>query len=138
MNIVWLYSGHRERNLWPRGGTMIYPVNHAMTALAAFRKRLDVTANNVANVNTDEFKKSRVNLEEGSHGGVQARVQQINTPGIPKESIRNDEITEVESSNVDLAEELTDLISTRASYGANIRTLRTGDEMLGSLLDIIG
>lgn len=117
---------------------MIYPVNHALTALAAFRDKMNVTADNVANVNTDEFKKSRVDLEEGSHGGVQAHVQQINTPGVPKESIRNDEIIEVESSNVDLTEELTDLISTKAAYGANIKTLRAGNEMLGSLLDIIG
>lgn len=117
---------------------MIYPVNHAMTALTAFRKKMGVTANNIANVNTDEFKKSRVTFSEGSHGGVQANIAQIDTPGIPKETIRDDTIVEVESSNVDLAEELTEMIPTRIAYSANLKTLHTSEEMLGNLLNIIG
>jgi flagellar basal-body rod protein FlgC len=99
---------------------------------------MDVTANNIANVNTDEFKKSRVNLQEDSNGGVSAQVQQINTPGLPKEVQRGDRIEQVESSNVDLAEELTEMIPTQAFYKANIQSVRTSDKMLGSLLDIMG
>lgn len=117
---------------------MIYPVNPAMTALSAFRKKLDVTSNNIANVNTNEFKKSRVTLQEGSNGGVETNIQEINTPGIPTEAIENDRIVEVESSNVDLAEELTDMIPTQTAYTANLKSLKTTDEMVGALLDIIG
>ncbi len=117
---------------------MITPVNHALTALTAFRKKMDVTANNIANVNTDEFKKSRVNLEEGPYGGVTAQVQEINTPGMPKETIRDDQVVEVESSNVDLAEELTEMIPTQAGYSANLKTVQVEEQMIGALLDVVG
>lgn len=117
---------------------MIYPVNPAMSAIAAFRKKMDVTSNNIANVNTDEFKKSRTTMEETADGGVKANVQEVTTPGIPKETIKNDRIVEVESSNVDLAEELTEMIPTQAAYGANLKSLKASNEMLGSLFDIFG
>lgn len=118
---------------------MIFPVSPALSALSAFNKRMDVTANNVANVNTNEFKKSRLNMTEGNNGGVTTSLQQIDTPGIPKEVTRSDGTTEMtESSNVDLAEEFTDMITTEAGYDANLKTVKTQDEMLGSLFDIIG
>ena len=117
---------------------MIDSVSTALSALTAFQKKMDVTANNIANVKTDGFKKSRVSMEEGPQGGVRARIQQIDTPGVPKEAFEDGDIVEVESSNVDLAEELTEMIPTEKAYGANLKTLRTSDQMLGSLLDIIG
>ena len=116
---------------------MVSSVYPAISALSAFQKKMDVTADNVANVNTDGFKKSRVNLQEGNNGGVTASVQQINTPGIIRETIRNDGLEDVESSNVDLAEELPGMIPTKAAYSANIKTIKTQDAMLGSLLDIL-
>jgi len=117
---------------------MIYPAGNTITALTAFRKKMDVTANNVANVSTDEFKKSRVTFSENKSGGVSATVDQVDTPGIPKETIRDDKVVEIESSNVDLAEELTETIPTKSGYGANLKTLHTMDDMLGSLMDILG
>ena len=117
---------------------MISSVYPALSALTAFQKKMDVTANNVANVNTDEFKKSRTVMKEAANGGVTASIQQIDTPGIVRETIRNDGIEEVESSNVDLAEELPEMIIAEAGYSANTKTVQTQDEMLGSLLDIIG
>lgn len=117
---------------------MIDPIDSALSAMTAFRKKLDVTSNNIANVKTDGFKKSRVTMQEGSHGEVQANIQKVNTPGVPHETIENGNIVEVESSNVDLSEELTSLIPTRTAYTANLKTLKTTDELIGSLLDIIG
>lgn len=114
---------------------MIYPVGSTLTALNAYRKKMDVTANNIANVTTDEFKKSRVTMSENQNGGVSAIVDRVDTPGIEKETIRNDQIVLTESSNVDLAEELTEMIPTRTIYSANLKTLKTRNEMLGSLLD---
>lgn len=117
---------------------MIYPAGNTLSAINAFRKKMNVTANNVANLQTDGFKKSRVTFSERKSGGVSANVEAVNTPGLPKESIRGDKITETESSNVDLAEELPEMISTKAGYKANLKTLKTQDDLLGSLLDIIG
>jgi flagellar hook protein FlgE len=117
---------------------MIDPVTTATTALNAFRKKLDVTANNIANVNSDEFKKSRTALTENANGGVRPTVQTVETPGTPKETYKNGAVTETTSSNVDLTEELTNLIPTRAGYEANLKTIHVSDEMMGSLLDILG
>ncbi len=117
---------------------MISPISSSLSALTAARKKMAVTANNVANVNTDEFKKSRVSLSEGSNGGVTATVDVVDTPGIPKETIQNDRLVQTESSNVDLAEELTEMIPTKSLYGANLKTLKTQDDMLGALIDIVG
>lgn len=117
---------------------MIDPIDAALSAMTAFRKKMDVTSNNIANVNTNKFKKSRVTMQEGGNGGVQAQIQKVNTPGIPRDAIENDRIAEVESSNVDLAEELTGMIPTQTAYSANLKTMKTADEMIGALLDVIG
>jgi flagellar basal-body rod protein FlgC len=117
---------------------MIYPVSNALSALSAFRRKMDVTANNIANVNTDDFKKSRVNMQEESNGGVQANIQQINTPGYPKEVYQDDALAEVESSNVDLAEEITETAVTKAGFSANLKTFSTQNQVIGSVLDILG
>jgi len=99
---------------------------------------MNVTANNIANVNSDGFKKSRTTLKEGQSGGVEPNVDQVNTPGITKLISKNGEDRQVETSNVDLAEEVTDSISTQAGYKANLKTIQAYDEMIGSLLNTIG
>ena len=43
-----------------------------------------------------------------------------------------------ESSNVDLAEEIVNLQTAKHGYEANLKTLETEGEMLGSLFDILG
>lgn len=111
-------------------------ISTAVSALNAFQKKLGVIADNVANVNTDGFKKSRVTMEQGRQGGVQARIQKIETPGIPRKTIHGGSAGDAETSNVDLIEELTQMIPAEKSYGANLKALRTSNNMLGHLLDI--
>lgn len=117
---------------------MISALNASVSGVKAFEKKLDVTANNVANVNTDGFKKQSALLSEGDNGGVKVEITEVDAPGYPKESVVDGEVVEVESSNVDLAEELTEMIPTQAGYDANMRVVQAEDEMLGSLLDIAG
>ncbi|WP_319525444.1 flagellar basal body rod C-terminal domain-containing protein [uncultured Desulfosarcina sp.] len=117
---------------------MVSPLSSATSAISSFSVKMDVTANNIANVNTDGFKKSRTTLQEGKNGGVQPVVDRVDTPGLPK-LVSEDGVTrEVENSNVDLAEELTETIPTQTAYSANLKTIQTADDMLGSLLDTIG
>jgi flagellar basal-body rod protein FlgC len=97
-----------------------------------------VISDNIANVITDDFKKSRTIISEGPYQTVQPNVQQINTPGLLHEVWRDDALTEVETSNVDLAEEIPQLIITKHAYAANMEALRTYDEVLGTMLDIMG
>ena len=115
---------------------MMNATSISLSALNAMGKKLDVTANNIANTLTDEFKKSRVTMEEGHPNGVEAVVDRVETQGFPKESIRDGESVTVESSNVELSEELPELAITRTAYGANLKALKAQTDMLGSLLDI--
>ncbi|MCP4748750.1 MAG: hypothetical protein GY874_21830 [Desulfobacteraceae bacterium] len=117
---------------------MINPIGSSLMGLKAFQKKMDITSNNIANVNTNEFKKSRAVMQEGSQGGVTVSAQKINTPGVTRQTIRDGKIAETESSNVDLTEELTEMIPTKSAHSANAKALRTSDQMLGSLMDILG
>ena len=115
---------------------MIYPIAGTLSALTAAGTKMGVTADNVANVNTNEFKKNRVILSEHSNGGVSAAVDKVDAPGIQKETIQNGRIVQTESSNVDLVEELTELKTTESYYGANLKVLKTQQDMLGELIDM--
>jgi flagellar basal-body rod protein FlgC len=42
-----------------------------------------------------------------------------------------------ETSNVDLAEEIPNLMIAQRGYEANLKTIQTQEEVLGSLLDIV-
>ncbi len=109
-------------------------VDIALAALRTFDRKNDVIANNIANANTDGFKKSRADLVQTTPAGVTVSTGQVNTPG--------DRVTiggeEREPSNVDAGEELIALIVNRRATEANIRTLKTTQEMQGTLLDILG
>ena len=115
---------------------MVYAANNALSALSAFRKKMDVTANNIANVLTDEFKKSRVTMEEGDPNGVKAVIDRVEIQGFPKESVRDGETVTVESSNVDLSEELPEMVIAQTAHSANLTTIKTQNKMTGYLLDI--
>ena len=112
-------------------------ISSALSGLAAFQKKSDVIAANVANADTDNYKKRRAIIAESPTGsGVTVQVTEVRTPGIPKEIVQEDETIEVERSNVDLAEELTETIPASAGYRANLATIKTHQENLGALLDI--
>lgn len=117
---------------------MISPMNSATAALTALDKKMRSTANNIANVNTDDYKKSRVTMQESQNGGVTARAHQVDTPGAVKETVQDGEVIQTESSNVDLAEELTEMIPTKTAYSANLKTVSVQEQMMGSLLDLFG
>ena len=117
---------------------MIPSVNSTLSALQAYKKSMGVTANNIANVNTDEFKKSRATMKEGVNGGVEVEVNKVNTPGHRYQELEGDQMVEKETSNVNLEEELPDLMVTQRTYEANLKVLQTQDKMLGTTLDILG
>jgi flagellar basal-body rod protein FlgC len=117
---------------------MIPSVNSAISALQAYKSKLKVTANNIANVNTDEFKKSRTTLKEGTNGGVQVNIHRVNTPGLRYKSFEGNQLAEKESSNVNLEEEILEMMVTQRTYKANLKVLQTQNKMLGSVLDIMG
>jgi flagellar hook protein FlgE len=115
--------------------------NAALSALGAFSQKMDVTANNMANVNTNNFKKSQADMEETYPSGVKVSISQVDTPGDllpPDDALPPSERNKIqETSNVNLAEELVNLITTQHAMSANIKTITTEDEMQKTLIDIL-
>jgi len=121
------------------GGTPMIPaVNGTLSALQAYKKSMGVTANNIANVNTEGFKKSRATMNEGVNGGLEVAVNKVNTPGHRYQEIDGDQMVDRETSNVNLEEEIPDLMVIQRTYEANLKVLQTRDKMLGTTLDIMG
>ena len=117
---------------------MISSAKNTLSALNAFGKKMDVIANNVANLETKEFKKSRATLVEGPENSVKVEVTQPEDPGPTVVEVKDGQIEEKEMSNVDLTEEIPQSIIAQKGYEANLATLRTHDDMLNSVLDIVG
>jgi flagellar hook protein FlgE len=117
---------------------MISALNSTVSALRAFVTKLGVTADNIANVNTDGFKKNRATFQADENGGVRVQIRKDDSPGFRYTAVENGETVEKEASNVDLTEELPNLMVTKRAYQANLETIETQNEMLGSLLDTIG
>jgi flagellar basal body rod protein FlgG len=114
---------------------MIPALDAAATALAAYSQKVQATAHNVANLNTEGFKKSRVILQEGHPAGVTASLQRIDSPGAPIPSL--DQATIAESSNVDVGEEMLNLMTSKHAFQANLKVIQTEEERIGFLLDIL-
>lgn len=114
---------------------MSLSINVNISALNALGKRQATSANNIANSNSEGFKKSRVVLAEGEQGTLTTRTQTVNTPGT---MINQPDGSLTETSNVDLVTEITGMIPTRHAYEANLKALQTSTDMEKSTLDLIG
>ncbi len=119
-------------------GDMILSTYSNLSSLNAFGKKMGVIAHNVANVCTDQFKKSRAVLTEGPNESVQAEIERSGSQGYPAVNPSNIQTDEKEPSNVDLAEEIPQTILTQSGYSANLKAIQTHDEMIGMVLDILG
>ena len=112
---------------------MVSGINSTLAALFTFGKKLSTTAGNVANVNTDGYKKRVASINDNSEGQPQLEVRESNEPGalIQENGVMR------ETSNVDLAEELPQMIVAQRGYEANIKALETQDQVLKSTIDIL-
>ncbi|WP_005035507.1 flagellar basal body rod protein FlgC [Holophaga foetida] len=99
----------------------------SLSGLNAASQGLAVTANNVANANTDGYRAKRLDLEEQQEGGVQA-----------SKLTESQEPTGPGSSNVDYATEMTSLMTQSGAYAANLQVMKTQDQMLGQFMDMKG
>jgi flagellar basal-body rod protein FlgC len=91
-----------------------------ISALSALGTVQQVSANNVANVNTDGFAAGSVTLESGP-GGQGVRVGDIREGGA-----------------TDLATEMVTMMRTENAFSANTTAIRASEEMTGHLLNMIG
>jgi len=114
---------------------MMAGIQSALSGLQAFAAKIGNNAHNVANMNTEKFKKDSVVLSSQSPQGVRATVQPAEAPGPFTAELSDQGYEMVEQSNVDLGEELPDLMLNAHGYRANLKTLQTVDQMMQSLLD---
>lgn len=112
---------------------MISGISSSISALFAFGAKLANTANNVANVNTDGYKKTVSSIAEDDKQLPKVNLMQSDSPGalVEVEGLLK------ETSNVDLAEEFPQMTIAQRGYEANIQALKTQDEALESVLDMI-
>lgn len=115
---------------------MISAYQSALSGLRAFETRLHSNANNVANISTENFKKTRVLLSDVQPQGVKIDVEKVNTPGAAFYEETNNGLELVELSNVDLGQELPEMGLNTTFYKANLKTIQATDEMFGSLLNV--
>ncbi|RQD65597.1 MAG: flagellar biosynthesis protein FlgG [Desulfonatronovibrio sp. MSAO_Bac4] len=108
----------------------------------------NITANNLANLNTDQFKAQRLDQETGPDG-LGVRPAQVVTDTSPGPAIQRQELIEneqgqtearevtVEGSNTDIAKEITTMITDQAAMEANAEVVRTYDHLAGRIIDFL-
>lgn len=115
---------------------MISATTSALSGLQAFGTKVNSNANNVANVSSEGYKKTRVTLATQLPQGVKASVETVDSPGNKVYQETNNGTELVELSNVDLTEEIPESLMNSRFYQANLKTLQTAEEMSESLLNI--
>lgn len=115
---------------------MISGVQAAVSGLQAYSTKMAATGNNVANMNTEGYKRDRVLLSAQAPQGVQANVMKDDAPGPAVAEMTDQGYAMVELSNVDLSQEIPELMRNQHGYGANLKTIQATDQMMRSLLDI--
>jgi len=115
---------------------MVSALQSPLSAIQAYSTRIAANANNIANSATPEYKKTRVTLSDVQPAGVKAAISKITEPGPIIYEQTTIGLEQIEQSNVDLGRELPEMMLNRHFFRANIKTLQTADELLGSVLDL--
>lgn len=117
---------------------MSLSIQNNTSALQAFSKQISVSANNIANSLSDDFKSSRAINTGGPDKQVTTTITQSKTAGPLVEDPLKTDGSLKELSNTDIAQEMVQLISAQHGFNANAKTIQSHEETIGSLLDMIG
>jgi len=98
-------------------------ISNNISSIVAHQTMLNTTANNVANVNTNEFISNDTRITNNSNTSLSAYNVKADNTGSTK-------------SQTDLAKEIPDQIIAQDATGVNVAAIKTQDEMFGTLLDI--
>ncbi|MGE4403531.1 MAG: flagellar basal body rod C-terminal domain-containing protein [Desulfobulbus sp.] len=115
---------------------MLSAISSAVSGLQAYSVKTQATANNVANMNTEGFKRDVVTLSSQVPQGVSANVSKDRSSGAMVAETTSNGTEMVEQSNTDLVQEMPDLIMEKNGFSANIKTLQATDQMLKSIIDL--
>jgi len=118
---------------------LVSPLQSAAAGMFANAAKLAVAAHNIANIATDGYKKYTAVIEADASGRPQAYSAPSTAPGtlIPGAEGLPDSEAYRELSTVDFTEEFVAMRIASYGYRANASVLRTHDQLLGSILDII-
>ncbi len=132
---------------------MIFSINSSLSALMAYGKKMGVHANNIANMYSEDFSRSRVIIKEGPDNNVSAEIERVDAPEYPVTEIDQSDVVENEdrppdatledmpppnqSNNVDLATEIVGVTVAQNAYEANTKVIKAQEEMIGTTLDLL-
>ncbi len=107
----------------------------SQSALQALGTKQNVTANNIANMNTPGFDAQRASLEEVENKqGV--RVQEIQDQNVQFAQGKEHARQNTEASDTDLVREMVNMIENESAYKANATTIRVNQQMTGNLFSL--
>jgi len=125
---------------------MVSSINSSLSGLAAASKRIEVSANNIANQfstglgkTNEPFVPQDVVSVTAPGGGVIAKVQDAANPLISQFDPENPQANEqgfVQAPNVDIAKELVNTKIASYDYKANLKAIEVAGNLEDSLLDI--
>jgi flagellar hook protein FlgE len=90
----------------------------ALSGMSAARVGIQASAHNIANLNTEGFRRQQVVQSAAPSGGVGVSLSQAGEAGNAPET------------------DVVALLQAKNSFLANLAVFRTGDRMMGSLLDL--
>ena len=108
--------------------------NSSVSGIRAAIDMLNASAHNTANINTDGYKKQRVNLRDDHGSGVIADITESTETG---SFYKNEREEMVETSNVNYVDEVVEQINAKHLLSANAAVIKRTDEALESLMNVL-
>lgn len=112
------------------GGIAMNGIQSLIAGLTSALRRINITAHNIANGQTDGFQS--IDASTGTVSSTAPGAQSQTRLDLPNSSAESHL-----PSDVDLSTEVTNLIINKNAFEANINALKAQDETLGSILDIV-
>ena len=119
---------------------MVSSIGTSLNGLQAATKRIEVSANNIANQNSSNYKTQAAQQVSRPNGAVEVNVKNAGNPTQKQYSPDDpgaDEAGFITTANVDPAKELVDLNIASYDFKANLKALEIADKNQKTLLDII-
>lgn len=116
-----------------------------LSGLQSFQRAQDVTANNIANVDTNGFKPQQANFQAQPNGGVNALVsggptvaQSLTAPAAALQGGTGSAPTTdtPAPSGTDLTKETVNSLEYKYGFDMSAQVVKTTDQMLGTLINI--
>ena len=114
---------------------MLDALSSAIQGLKAVSTRTHIASHNLANLNTDNFKR-KIPFQVDNPAGVSVEVHEDPSPGFPLDAIPESNLPAREMSNVSMERELVELMRSKHSLIANIKAIETALDNEGTILDI--